>query len=193
LVSYTEHDSKIGFGLEQKLSSIIEALAKPKIRFLSHDRYNCFFGETMKRYLTLGTATLFMILAGCGTKTGTGALAGGGLGAIAGGAAGGGKGALIGGAVGAVAGGVVGASLDEQDRKVMERTSPRTVDRMDRKEPLTVNDVIKLSQGGVSDESIIRYLQQTGSTYNLSQAQIRRLQDAGVSQRVVNYMVDSGR
>ena len=147
----------------------------------------------MKRFLILGAATFSMILAGCETKTGTGALAGGGLGAIAGGAAGGGKGALIGGAVGAVAGGLVGASLDEQDRKVMQRTSPRTVDRMDRREPLTVNDVIKLSQGGVSDESIIRYLQQTGSTYNLSQAQIRRLQDAGVSQRVVNYMVDSGR
>jgi outer membrane lipoprotein SlyB len=147
----------------------------------------------MKRFLTLGIATLSMIFAGCETKTGTGTLAGAGLGAVAGGAIGGGKGALIGGAVGAAAGGLVGASLDEQDRKVMQKTSPRTVDRMDRREPLTVNDVIKLSQGGVSDESIIRYLQQTGSTYNLSQAQIRRLQDAGVSQRVVNYMVDSSR
>ena len=87
----------------------------------------------------------------------------------------------------------MGAALDEQDRKVMERTSPRTVDRMDRSEPLTVNDIIKLSQGGVSDDSIIRYMQRTQTTYNLSQAQIRRLQDAGVSQRVINYMIDSGR
>jgi uncharacterized protein YcfJ len=147
----------------------------------------------MKRFLTIGVAAICLISSGCETKTGTGALAGGGLGAVTGGAIGGGKGALIGGAVGAVAGGLVGASLDEQDRKVMERTSPRTVDRMDRREPLTVNDVIKLSQGGVSDESIIRYMQQSGTTYNLSQAQIRRLQDAGVSQRVINYMVDSGR
>jgi uncharacterized protein YcfJ len=147
----------------------------------------------MNKMITLSVATLCFILFGCETKTGTGALAGGGLGAIAGGAAGGGQGALIGGAVGAVAGGLVGAALDEQDRKVMERTSPRTVDRMDRSEPLTVNDIIKLSQGGVSDESIIHYLQQTGTTYNLSQAQIRRLQDAGVSQRVINYMIDSGR
>ena len=115
------------------------------------------------------------------------------MGAVTGGALGGGKGALIGGAAGVIAGGLIGAALDEQDRKVMERTSPRTIDRMDRGEPLTVNDVIKLSQGGVSDDSIINYMQQTGSTYNLSQAQIRRLQDAGVSQRVVSYMVDSGR
>ena len=100
---------------------------------------------------------------------------------------------LIGGAAGAIAGGLIGAALDEQDRRVMERTSPRTVDRMDRGEPLTVNDVIKLSQGGVSDETIINYMDQMSSTYNLSQAQIRRLQDAGVSQRVINYMIDSGR
>lgn len=146
----------------------------------------------MKR-LIIGMTTFSLIFSSCATKTGTGVVAGGGLGAIAGGAIGGGKGALIGGAVGAVAGGLVGAALDEQDRKVMERTSPRTVERMDRREPLTVNDVIKLSQGGVSDESIIRYLQQSGTTYNLSQAQIRRLQDAGVSQRVINYMVDTGR
>ncbi len=136
---------------------------------------------------------LLLLSIGCSTKTGTGALAGGTLGAVVGGAAGGGKGALIGGAAGVVAGGLVGAALDEQDRRVMERTSPRTVDRMDRGEPLTVNDVIKLSQGGVSDETIISYMDQMGSTYNLSQAQIRRLQDAGVSQRVINYMIDSGR
>lgn len=138
-------------------------------------------------------ALLLFFTFSCSTKTGTGALAGGGVGAVAGGALGGGKGALIGGAAGVLAGGLIGAALDEQDRKVMERTSPRTVDRMDRGEPLTVNDVVKLSQGGVSDDSIINYMQQTGSIYNLSQAQIRRLQDAGVSQRVVSYMVDSGR
>lgn len=129
---------------------------------------------------------------GCQSKTGTGALAGGAVGAGVGGALGGGQGALIGGAAGVLAGGLIGASLDDQDRKVMEQSSPRTVDRMDRGEPLTVNDVIRLSQGGVSDSTIIGYMEQTNTTYRLSQAQIRRLQDAGVSQRVVNYMVESG-
>jgi outer membrane lipoprotein SlyB len=146
----------------------------------------------MKRNIVF-LITVLCLFTGCETRTGTGALAGGGVGAAVGGTISGGQGALIGGVAGAVAGGLIGAALDEQDRKVMQRTSPRTVDRMDRGEPLTVNDVIKLSQGGVSDESIIHYLQQAGSTYNLSQAQIRRLQDAGVSQRVINYMVDSGR
>lgn len=139
-------------------------------------------------------AILFLgfIVCGCETKTGTGALAGGGIGALTGGLIGGGQGALIGGAVGAIGGGLVGAALDEQDRKMMEQSSPRTVERMDHGEPLTISDVIKLSQGGVSDETIIRYIKRSETTYNLSQAQIDRLKEAGVNQRVINYMVNTG-
>lgn len=134
---------------------------------------------------------LLLILASCASNAGTGVIAGTVLGSGVGGLAGGGKGALIGGAAGAISGGFVGAALDEQDRKVMERNSPRTVDRMDRREPLTINDVIKLSQGGVSDDTIVYYMQSTASFYQLSQAQVRRLQEAGVSQRVINEMIAS--
>lgn len=144
----------------------------------------------MKYFPIVFTAFL---LGGCASNTGTGVIAGGMLGAGAGGLAGGGKGALIGSAAGVIAGGLVGATLDEQDRKVMERASPRTVDRMDRGEALTINDIIKLSQGGVSDDSIMQYIRETTSSYNLSQAQIRRLQDSGVSQRVINDMIATGR
>ena len=136
---------------------------------------------------------IIAVLASCSTNTGAGAIAGASLGALTSGVAGGGQGALIGTAVGAVAGGLVGAVLDEQDRRVMERSSPRTVDRMERGEPLTLNDIIKLSQGGVNDTAILSYMQETDSSYTLSQAQIRRLQDAGVSQRVIDFMIASGR
>ena len=64
---------------------------------------------------------------------------------------------------------------------------------MDKGEPLTVGDVIKLSQGGVSDDTIIRYIKETRTTYNLTQAQINRMQEAGVSQRVINFMIDTGK
>ena len=87
----------------------------------------------------------------------------------------------------------IGSTLDLQDRKVLQRSSPRTIDRMDRGDPLTINDVIKLSQGGVDDDSVINYMKDTGSSYHLSQSQVRRLQDAGVSQRIINFMLDSGR
>lgn len=135
---------------------------------------------------------LLLILTSCATNVGTGALTGGILGAGIGGFAGGGTGAFIGSAAGLISGGLVGAALDQQDRKVMERTSPRTVDRMDRNDPLTINDVIKLSDAGVDDSTIIDYMRASGTPYNMTQGQVRRLQDAGVSQRVINYMIDSG-
>lgn len=144
-----------------------------------------------KKFLYL--FVICFVFLSCQTKTATGALAGGALGAGTGGLIGGGKGALIGGAVGAIGGGLIGAALDEQDRKIMEQTSPRTVERMDRAEPLTVSDIIKLSEGGISDETIIRYIRDTGTTYTLSQAQIKTMQKAGVSQRVINYMIDTGK
>jgi uncharacterized protein YcfJ len=143
----------------------------------------------MKRSILL--TCLALIFGSCSTNTGTGVLAGGVVGAGVGGIAGGGTGALIGGAAGVIAGGIIGAALDEQDRKVMEHSSPRTVDRMDRGEPLTLNDIIKLSQGGVNDDTIINYIRDTKSSYTLSQAQVRRLQDSGVSQRVINYMIQT--
>ncbi len=144
------------------------------------------------RYL-LSTLVFSLTLTGCQSKTATGALAGGALGAGIGGIVGGGKGALIGGGSGIIAGGLIGAALDEQDRKIMERSSPTTLGRMDRGEPLTVNDIIKLHEGGISDKTIIRYIRQTRTSYTLSQAQIQKLQDAGVSQSLIQYMIDTGR
>lgn len=85
----------------------------------------------------------------------------------------------------------LGFALDDQDRKVIEKSSPRTADRMDRNEPLTLNDVIKLSEGGINDDVIIQYIKDTSSVYNLSQTQVKRLQSSGVSQRVINAMIDS--
>jgi uncharacterized protein YcfJ len=142
------------------------------------------------RYSILLLATL---LGSCASNTGTGVLTGGILGASIGGIAGGGKGAFIGSAAGVIAGGLIGAALDSQDRKVMQRKSPRTVNRMDQGNPLTLNDVIKLSQGGVSDDTICSYMLDTSSYYHLSQAQIRRLHEAGVSQRIINEMIASGK
>ncbi len=136
---------------------------------------------------------LGVMIAGCTPKTGAGVFSSGYVGAGTGTIAGSGKGTLIGASVGVVAGGLIGTVLDEQDRKIMEQSSPRTVDRMDRGEPLTVNDIVKLHEGGISDDTIIQYIKETKTTYNLSQAQIRRLQNAGVSQRITNYMIETGR
>lgn len=129
----------------------------------------------------------------CATSTGIGVMSGSGLGASLGGIFGGWGGALIGAAAGALSGGLAGATLDEQDRKVVNQSSPRTLQRMDRGDPLTLNDVIQLSHIGVSDETIIHYINETGSIYQLTETQVRRLQSAGVSDRVIQFMSETGR
>ena len=143
----------------------------------------------MRYFLVL--ITLF--LTSCATNTGTGAFTGGLLGGGVGGLAGGGKGGFIASATGLVAGGVVGAVLDEQDRLIIQKNSPRTIDRMDRGDPLTINDVIKLSQNSVSDNTIMDYIRESLSFYSLSQTQVRRMQHSGVSQKVINAMIEAGR
>lgn len=141
----------------------------------------------MKKTFT-AVSILAFLLAGCASKTGISTSSGPVVESIASA-----DGALIGVGVGLPSNGIIGFALDEQDRKIMEKTSPRTVERMDRNEPLTTSDIIRLSQGGVNDETIIKYIRETNTNYNLSTNQVRRLQQGGVSQRIINYMVDTGR
>lgn len=83
--------------------------------------------------------------------------------------------------------------LDRQDRKILNKSSPRTLKRMQSGTALTINDLIRLSQSGINDQTILAYLKETRATYELSQMQIKRMQDAGVSPRVVNYIIETGR
>ncbi|MBS0653947.1 MAG: hypothetical protein JSR39_10545 [Verrucomicrobia bacterium] len=139
--------------------------------------------------LTVGT----ILLVGCESKAGTGALVGGaagvGAGALISPTP---QGALIGGAVGAATGAIIGASLDSDDREVMEQKSPDTVKRIDDGEQLTTDDIKKMSQNGLSDNVIIGQIQATNSVYYLSTNEIIDLKNAGVSQRVIDYMIQTG-
>lgn len=144
--------------------------------------------------LPISTFLLAFLLFSCQTNTETGALVGGGLGATTGalithGSVGG---ALIGGAIGAVGGGLIGYSLDEQDRRNMEQESPRTLRRIDNGEPLTTNDIKDMTKAGLNDDIIISQIQSTRSVFYLSTADIISLKNAGVSQRVIDYMIRTG-
>lgn len=83
--------------------------------------------------------------------------------------------------------------LDHQDKKILKKSSPRTLKRMKLGEILTINDLIRLAQCGVNDQTILAYLKETRANYSLSQLQIKRLQDAGVSPRIVNFIIETGR
>lgn len=53
-----------------------------------------------------------------------------------------------------------------------------------------IDDVIKMSQAGVSDESIIRFIQQSRDRYVLNADTVIALTDAHVSKTVINALMD---
>jgi outer membrane lipoprotein SlyB len=136
--------------------------------------------------------SLALICAGCETKTQSGALGGAGVGALAGGLMGGGTGALIGGAVGAAGGAAIGASLDAQDRKNMEKNAPQTLRKIDNQQQLTPYDIQEMVKNGLSDEIVIDQIKATKSVFYLTSTQIIELKNAGVSERIISYMIQTG-
>jgi outer membrane lipoprotein SlyB len=139
-----------------------------------------------------------VVLTGCETpygtpdRTGTGALAGGAIGAFSGAVIGGrhaGEGALIGGAIGAITGGLIGHSMDEQEQERLRAEAPQTYVRVQQGQPLAVADVKAMTASKVGDDVIISQIQSTHSIYNLSAADIIDLHNAGVSEKVIQYMI----
>jgi outer membrane lipoprotein SlyB len=151
--------------------------------------------------LTLALAASVIVFAGCEypngnpNYTGTGALSGGAVGAVSGAAIGGnqhgGEDALIGAAVGAVAGGLIGHSLDQQQQQRLRQQAPQTYVRVDQGQPLGVADVKALAAAGVSDDVIISQIRNSRTVYHLSAADIIDLRNTGVSNRVIDFMINT--
>jgi hypothetical protein len=125
---------------------------------------------------------------GCQSMNNTdkGLLAGGGIGAAAGALAGGprhaGAGALIGGVLGATAGGLTGAAIDNSEKKAAARQAAL------QNPPLRLEDVVRLTGSGASDDVIITQIRNTGSVYYLTADQIVWLQTNGVHEPVIREM-----
>ena len=158
--------------------------------------------DFMKRHaLILSVAGLATMLSGCvntdGTQnsTGTGALIGAGsgafLGAIAGGPRNGGAGALIGAAAGALAGGLIGNSMDREQEARLKAQSPQTYDRAVQGSPLSLADVKALAKAGISEDVIVNQIKSSRTIFRLSAADIIDLRDCGVSDKVVNYLINT--
>jgi len=56
--------------------------------------------------------------------------------------------------------------------------------------PYGVEDVLKLTHAQISEEIILNYVRNSGTIYNLSPQDIVYLRDQGVSEKVVNAMLD---
>lgn len=151
--------------------------------------------------LTLAVATSAVVLTGCvnpdGTQnnTGSGALIGGAMGALTGAAIGGhrygGQDALIGAAAGALAGGLIGNSMDQQQQARLRQQAPQTYTRVEQGQPLSAADVKALAQSQVNDDVIISQIRNSRTVYHLSSADIIDLHNSGVSDKVLDYMINT--
>jgi hypothetical protein len=56
--------------------------------------------------------------------------------------------------------------------------------------PYGVEDILKLSKAGINDQVIVKYIGNKGTVYNLSSETIVHLKDEGVSDTVLNAMLD---
>ena len=142
-------------------------------------------------FLILAIGPILMTT-GCENKAETGALVGAGVGMGAGALVSPTPaGVLVGGAVGAVGGALIGAALDSSDRDKLNSESPRTTRKIDRGEQLSTRDIEKMTQAGLSDDKIIGAINSTGSVYHLSASDVQELKNNGVSQRVIDYMLQT--
>jgi hypothetical protein len=128
---------------------------------------------------------------GCSTNTETGLLTGGVLGGVLGAGIGSltghpGAGAAIGAAAGAATGGLAGAAVDHQEQRNEARAAAYAAAQ---RPPLTVMDVVKLTQQHISDDVIINDMRATYSVYSLTADDIIWLKGQGVSDVVVNEML----
>ena len=154
----------------------------------------------MKRFAFLMvTLVAGLALTGCYTPQGrpdytaSGALAGGATGAVIGSMAshGHGPGAIVGGAMGAIVGGLIGHGLDQEQEARLRAQSPQTMQRVEQGQPLTEQDVEALAQAGISDDLIISQIRNSRTVYHLTTADIIALKNSGVSERVIDYMINT--
>ncbi len=154
----------------------------------------------MKLGKTIGWLSTVLVLAGCYTpegrpdRTASGALAGAAIGAGSGAIIGGrhaGEGALIGGAIGALTGGIIGNSMDQQARERVREQAPDTWQRVQQGQPLGLADIKALAKAEVSDEVILSQIRNSRVVYHLTTAEIIDLKDSGVSQKVIDFMINT--
>ena len=98
---------------------------------------------------------------------------------------------LFGGAAGVIGGGLIQTLLDNGKANCLKMRSPQTYQRVDNGEKLSVNDVIHLVRAEIADDKIIEFIQKTNSRYHLNQYQIDKLHEAGVSEQVIHYMLQT--
>ena len=84
-------------------------------------------------------------------------------------------------------------TINQQDRAVLRAhdVPPDIYDKMLYGDPLSLSDVIALSQRAVPPGLIIHYIDVTDTAYRLRKADVQHLRAAGVNEEVISYMLST--
>ena len=150
-------------------------------------------GYTMKPYNNfLVVVSLGLLVTGCMNSQGmpdntaSGALAGGAMGAIIGSTT---RNPGAGAAVGALAGGAVGHSVDQAQDIQLRAQAQQT--QLQETQPLSIDDIISMAKANISDDLIISQIRNSRTIYHLKTTDIIDLKRTGVSERVIDFMINS--
>ncbi len=72
------------------------------------------------------------------------------------------------------------------------KSSPAIYDKMVHGDPLSVSDIIELTRARVNDGIILRYIRDRETIYVLNGIDVDRMQRAGVSPSIIDYMLHTG-
>ena len=97
-------------------------------------------------------------------------------------------GALIGGAIGALGGAAVGGAIDTDEARRNYYLQAQQQQQRQLANVVTTNDVISMSQAGLSEDVIITHIRGRGMARALTANDCIVLKQQGVSDRVINYM-----
>ena len=81
--------------------------------------------------------------------------------------------------------------MDQDQQERLRRQAPQTYVRVDQGQPLSVADVKALAGAGISDNVIISQIRNSHTVYHLSAADIIDLRNAGVSNPVIDFMINT--
>ena len=87
------------------------------------------------------------------------------------------------------------SSQQKADYDSVQRSgvSSAVYDKMVHGDLLSLGDIKSLARSGVNDAVILRYIRDHGTVYTLSSEDVTSLRKAGVSQSVVDYMLQTAR
>lgn len=68
---------------------------------------------------------------------------------------------------------------------------PSTIVKVENGRHLTYDDISNMVERGVPTETIMGYLESTGTVYNFGSTQLQALKDKGASQQLINYLQET--